>query len=289
MKEWEFPFKYARKKGSSNGGTDIEVTELYDSVSDQFASKTFRAALVEKASRVYALFLKAGVQIRVNGAQAKPDIPELAESKDLRAVRHMIKKDGVEILIMAGLSPVSDRTPRGWFVFCNGRLVLDADKTTRTGWGTDSHPAFHVKYNHFLGYAYFRSKDVQKLPWSTTKEDVDLESPIYQAALAEIRLLSRPVLNFLNDLYGDVKEESEPEHALFKEARPVDVPEVARRANTVFEARLRKESDDDLVSIQYKRPKRKLNKVREVAGRHRMSGSRIGEYTFDWFYERNCK
>jgi hypothetical protein len=82
--KWEFPFTYARPKKSATGGTQIEVTGLHDSVSDQFASKAFSTILGERASRVYALFLKAGVQITVAGVQAKPDIPELAESKDLR-------------------------------------------------------------------------------------------------------------------------------------------------------------------------------------------------------------
>lgn len=286
---WDFPFTYARENKSETGGTDIEVSRLHPTVSKQFVSKTFKTVLVEKISRSYALFLKAGLSIKVNREATAADIPELVESKDLRVVRQMIKKDGVDILIMAGLSPVADRKPRGWYVFCNGRMVLDADKTERTGWGTDSHPGFHVKYNHFLGYVYFRSKDVQKLPWTTTKEGVDLESPIYQAALAEMRLLSRPVLNFLNDLYSDVKEQSEPEHILFKEAKPVSVQEIASRNNTDFKAEVRKESDDELVSIQYKRSKRKLKKVQEVLGRPRMSASRIGEYTFDWFYDRNCK
>jgi hypothetical protein len=287
--EWYFPFTYARKKKSETGGTDIEVSRLNPTVSEQFVSRTFKTILVEKISRAYALFLKAGLDIKVNKGDATADIPELAESKDLRAVRQMIKRDGVDILIMAGLSPVTDKKPRGWYVFCNGRMVLDADKTERTGWGTDSHPGFHAKYNHFLGYVYFRSKDVQKLPWTTTKEGVDRESPIYQAALAEMRLLSRPVLNFLSDLYSDVKEQSEPEHTLFKEAKPVEPDKIANRENTIFKARVKKESEDDLVSIQYKRPKKKLKKIKEVLSKPGMSASRIGEYTFDWFYDRNCK
>src|SRR5712692_3815688 len=193
--EWDFPFT-GREKKSKTGGTDIEISMLNPTVSEQFASKTFKNILVEKISRAYALFLKAGLKIKVNNEDAKADIPELVESKDLRSVRQMIRRDGVDILIMAGLSPRSDKKPRGWYIFCNGRMVLDADKSEKTGWGTDSHPGFHVKYNHFLGYVYFRSKDVQKLPWTTTKEGVDLESPIYQTALAEMRLLSRPVLGW---------------------------------------------------------------------------------------------
>lgn len=212
--DWTFPFTYTKKKKSKEGETEIEVTRLNRTVGDQFSSKDFRRILIDKTSMAYALFQKAGLQIVINSTPVAADLPEFGEGAGLRTVRHLIKKDGVEILIMAGLSPASDRVPRGWYVFLNGRVVLAADKTERTGWGIDSHPAFHSKFNHFLGYVLFRSKDVQKLPWTTTKEGVNRESPIYQAALAEMRLLSRPVLDFLNNLYGDVKEQSEPEHTL---------------------------------------------------------------------------
>jgi hypothetical protein len=231
----------------------------------------------------------AGLDISINGMIATGGLPEFADSKNLRAFRHRLAKDGVDIFIMAGVSPKADRTPRGWYVFCNGRMVLKADKTEKTGWESDSHPAFHSKYNHFLGYLCFRSKDVWKLPWTTTKEGVDMESAIYQTALAEMRLLSRPVLDYLNDLYPDVSEQSEPEHDLLKTAKAVAPQKIASRRNGKFVANVRRLSGDVPVSIQYKRPKKKLNEVRSAIGDPKMSASRVGEYTFDWFYERNRK
>lgn len=286
---WEFQFAYARKKKSNTSGTDIEISKLHPAVSEQFASKTFKSILLEKMSKAFALFLRAGLKIKVNGEVAWADIPDLAESKDLRPVRQMLRQNGLDILIMAGLSPKNDRKPRGWYVFCNGRMVLEADKTEKTGWATDSHPGFHVKYNHFLGYVYFRSKNVWKLPWTTTKDGVDRESPVYQAALGEMRLLSRPVLDFLNDFYEDVKEQSGPERVLFERAKPVSPLKIAVRQNAPFNARVTRTVDGGLVSIQYKRPSKKLRQIREVVGRSSMSASSIGAYTFDWFYDRNCK
>jgi hypothetical protein len=287
--EWDFPFTYTRKKQSARGGTEIEVSILNPEASQQFSSKAFRTLLLEKAAKAYALFRRAGLQIKINGTEATADIPELAETKGLRAVRHLLKKDGVEILIIAGLSPLSDKTPRGWYVFLNGRMVLEADQTERTGWGVDSQPGFHSKYNHFLGYVYFRSKDVQKLPWTTTKEGVNRESQIYQAALAEMRLLSRPILDFLNTLYPDVKEQSVPQHTLFQQARPIAPHKIASRSNNLFKAEVVKESDDSLVSVQYKRPKKKIQRIKEFLQKPNMTAYRVGEYTFDWFYDRNCK
>lgn len=288
-KSWDFLFTYARSKKSKVGGTEIKISSLHRPVSDQFVSKAFKSILDDKVSTAFALFLKAGLSIRINGSIARADFPAFAISRNLQPVTHMLKKDGVDILIMAGVSPKADRTPRGWYVFCNGRMVLKADKTEKTGWDSESHPGFHVKYNHFLGYVYFRSKDVWKLPWTTTKEGVDLESPIYQTALAEMRLLSRPVLDYLNALYQEVKEQSEPEHALLTEARAVAPQKIASRRNARFVANVRRQSGDAPVSIQYKRPKRKLDQIRKGINDPNMSASRIGEYTFDWFYERNCK
>jgi hypothetical protein len=100
---------------------------------------------------------------------------------------------------------------------------------------------------------------------------------------------SRPILDFLNELYSDVKEESEPEHSVFKGGKAIAPQKLASGPNTVWRVNIKKQSDDDLVSIQYKRPKKKLKKIKEALGKSSMSASRIGEYTFDWFYDRNCK
>lgn len=249
--KWEFPFTYARAKRSPAGGTTIEITNLHDTAKDQFASRAFKAILLDKIAVAYALFLSAGLTIKVNGEAARADMPEIAVSKNLRPVRHLIKKDGVEILIMAGLSPMADRTPRGWYVFCNGRLVLNGDKTESTGWGVDSHPVFRPKHNHFLGYVHFRSRDLRKLPWTTTKDGVELESQIYQAALSEMWVLTRPILDFLNDLYPEATEESEPEKEVFRSAKAVAPQKIAGRKNSVWDAKVKRDSEDTPISIQY--------------------------------------
>ena len=99
------------------------------------------------------------------------------------------------------------------------------------------------------------------------KNGVDRESPIYQTALAEMRLLSRPVLDFLNDFYEDVKEQSAPERALFEKAKPVSPLKIAVRQNTLFQARVKKTADDELMSIQYQRPNKKLRFFADCAAK----------------------
>jgi hypothetical protein len=289
--DWSFPFTKTLKQKSNTAGTEISISKLHQPVAEQFRSAAFRKILIDKMSRAFALFMKAGLKITVNGhAVVEADVPDLVESKELQSIRHMIKQNGIDVLIMTGLSPKDDKTPRGWYVFCNGRMVLDADKTDKTGWGIDVQPNFHNKYNHFLGYVYFRSRHLSNLPWTTTKDNVDRESDIYQAALREMRVLSRPVLNFLNNVYEDVKEQAVPERTAFEKAKPVSPLQVATRPNTTFlPVEIKRTPADIQVSIQYKRSQKKLDQIKEALGRSRMSASRIGEYTFDWFYDRNCK
>ncbi len=76
-------------------------------------------------------------------------------------------------------------------------------------------PQWHTKYGHFVGYICFRSDDVDALPWTTTKQGVVFESGVYQAALREMELRARPVIDFLNGLYGDCQEDTHcPENGL---------------------------------------------------------------------------
>jgi hypothetical protein len=287
--KWELEFEYAREKKADSGGTSITIKDLNEIAANYFNSVTFKRTLLEKISTTYALFIDAGLTITANGTEAAAEVPQLAGSSDLKPLRKLQKFKGVETLIMAGVSPKEDRTPHGWYVFCNGRLVLPHDQSERTGWGVNNTPSFHNKFNHFLGFVYFKSKDGGKLPWTTTKDNIELEHPVYQAALAEMQVLSRPVLDFLTRLYpGDIKEEGESERAALHKAKPIPVRTLAKEKDSIFSYKPRKVSENGMVSIQYKRKKPIVEKVKKAIGKE-MSASRIGEYTFDWFFDRNCK
>ena len=236
---WNLEFDYARKRSSKTipAGTTIEITQLNQGAKRMFALQSFNTELLRRISTAYALFLEAGVAIMVNKKPAVPVLPEFAGSEDVKSGKRRFKQKGVEVLVMAGLTPRIDRKPRGWYIFCNGRMVLEANQDFTTGWG-DSLPAFHTKYNHFLGYVYFKSKDVSKLPWKTTKDGVEHESPIFQKALAEMKILARPVLNFLNKMYPSEAPAEQAERETLQRASAVSVESVAsKRQSRSFSAR----------------------------------------------------
>jgi hypothetical protein len=287
--KWEFDFADHQVKKAPVGKTALTVARPSPTIAAQFGMKSFAEILRARIASAYALFITSGLSITLNSHTVTADLPELVESAEIKPVRKLFKEDGVDILIQAGLTPRSDRTPRGWYVFCNGRLVLPANQTDQTGWGLDEFPVFHSKYNHFYGRVCFRSKDVRKLPWTTTKDGVTRESPIYQKALSEMRVQARPVLDFFNRLYPDDPAESEQERESFDKAKPTSAEKAASQPNTPFQAPPPKPRDDVSVKIQYSRPKKQVKKIAAHLQRPNMSAVRVGEHTFDAFYERYCK
>jgi len=287
-KTWQFEFAEQKQKRFMDAGTSIKITGLHEIPKKQFASTQFGMLVKNRIATTYALFIKAGLEITVNDTEIEADIPSFATSKDLKFVRHYMKKDGVEILILAGASPTEDRTPRGWYVFCNGRCVLAADKTEKTGWGVEGNPAHHSKYNHFLGYVYMQSEDVRKLPWTTTKEGIERESPIYQAALAQMRSLSRPVLSFFDRMYSTEPVENEAERRVLAAAKPTALEKVTGTTNANFSAKVKKKKDDDLVSVTFKKTKKEIDRAKKAIDEPKMTPGQVGEYAFDWFMKRNA-
>jgi hypothetical protein len=268
-------------------GTSIRIETLTKAARRRFADPQFPEDLRRRIGTSHGLFLKAGIEISVNGRKALAEVPEVVNSTKLRPVRQTAKYDGVEILLIAGLTPKEDRIPRGWYVFCNGRMVIEADKTALTGWG-DRFPAHHSKYNHFCGFVYFRSTDVNALPWTTTKQGVERESEVYQAALAQMRLSSRPILDYLNDLYpGDVEDLVVEQRDLLRNAPSVPVDRVPAH-NREFSARVPKQLDS-LMNIQYRRRKKDVDKIRQHLGDPKMPAYRVGEETFDYFLEHEIE
>ena len=62
-----------------------------------------------------------------------------------------------------------------------------------------------------------------------------------------------------------------------------------KRRSRAFKANTKKTSEDALVNILYKRPKRSVDKIVRALGKKRMSAAKVGEYTFDVFLRRECK
>jgi hypothetical protein len=252
--QWEFEFDdFGQTEDEGIGGTRIEIPSLREGIGERLSVGSFERELRNRIASTYGLFLLAGIRIVVNGTVVESRMPTVA-GEPFRPVRRIFDFEDVEILIIASLSPRHDRTAHGWYVFCNGRMVLEADKTSLTGWG-DGMPNFHSKYNHFVGLVYFGSTDVRKLPWRTTKQGVEKEAPVYQAGLNEMRIQARPIIDYLNTMYpSELEAEGVEERELLDSAPAVTLPSLSK-AETTFEVTRPARQKRTSVNIQFKRPR----------------------------------
>jgi hypothetical protein len=110
-------------------------------------------------------------------------------------------KDEVSLTLLVGIGPQSTKES-GWYVYCNGRLILDADKSRTTGWGLRESglPKHHQQYNRFFGFAYLDSDTPGSMPWNTAKTGMSEDSDVFRALREQLIRAGRPVIAFLNKL-----------------------------------------------------------------------------------------
>lgn len=224
--KWDFGVPTTgRARGGRSQGTEIHVGELDEDVARHFALSTFSDDLEQRIASTYALFLEAGLRIEVNGQRIESVLPDIG-GQNVTPARAEFSFKGVDVLVVAGVTPKNDRMQRGTYVFCNGRMILDTDRSRLTGWG-DILPSWHTKFGHFVGYLYFESDDVTLLPWTTTKQGVVYESAVYQKALNELQIQAQPVLSFLTRVYpAEVEEAGVPERDALAHVGSVKITQI---------------------------------------------------------------
>ncbi len=290
-KPWDFEFSYIKelsKNNSYDNGTVIRISRLNQNIGERFILDSFQNELREKIETTYALFLMLGMKISINDLEAEPKLPRISKSEEIGYVRKSFTFDSVDILLIAGLSPRSDRIPRGWYIFCNGRMILEANRDKRTGWGVDF-PFFHPKYNHFVGMVYFRSQDVDALPWTTTKDGLEVDSEVYQFALEKMHLNTKPIINFLNALYpSDISEEGVAEKDAYTKTSDAELVTLPKKDSKFIYVRKRAKLPPT-TTISYKKRKSEVDLLKECIGRPTMSNKELGKITFQYYMEMECE
>jgi len=291
--DWDLPFTATgvaknRPDRIPRNGTLIELKSIRDGVRDIMENKSFRNELQDRLQSAYSLFVKLGLDLQLNGTRIEDTTPDLAD-EPLKPARKTLALDGVRAVLIAGLTPKSVATnaaKSGWSIYCNGRLVLDADKTRLTGWNDDL-PQWHSKFTRFVGFAFFTSNDSLLLPWTTTKQGVVEDSEVFIRAKQEMQVQARPVIDFLNRQYpSDIPDEGVQERMLFEKARPVSLTAISK-TDRAFAAPLPKLKAKASTKIQYFKPTAQVELVRDKLGK-RLSLAEIGSRTFDYFFHAEC-
>lgn len=271
-------------------GTDLTVLELTEEAGRWFKLAYNEAQLKDEISRRHQHHIDSGLAISLNGVSIPPSRLEflVSEKPVLHPAYREYDRGDVHIRLVAGVGP-SDPQEAGWYVHCNGRMVLDADRSRTTGWGEPRMtPMFHNQYARFRGAAFFDSEDAALLPWNTTKDGVDEGVPVFMEAYNFMLAMMQPVVRFLDavDRDHDKPEGQRPlvqllDHSSslktitrlsqserFEYQRPPPPPPPSERA----------------VTIQYQKPKRLVELVKKSL--RAPSARAAGAETFDYYVDQ---
>ena len=106
----------------------------------------------------------------------------------------------VQYKIIAGLGEIGAPKNSGWYIYCNDRLVLEADTSSVTGWGVGAVPKWHIDFVMFRGIVFLDSEETLNLPLTTTKKGIDATSGVYKALLPIMINAMVKVLGFLKQI-----------------------------------------------------------------------------------------
>jgi hypothetical protein len=205
----------------------------------------------------------------------------------------------VEVELFAGivrgeLSESEDAEPEdilrdsdaGWYVFCNDRLLLVADQTALTGWGSGA-AAYHPQYSRFRGYVYISGKS-SLLPWNTTKTSVDRDSEVWRTVRFQMVRSLRETLRILNRIKAERQTQSEDERVLTLAANAAKESPLAELAESpaLIHPELPK-LEPNVKGISYSVDIARFEAARETL--EATSASDVGRRTFDWYYERQVQ
>lgn len=228
-KDWDFKFKDYKEDipsiDISKRGTKILVTNLREDVKAQFADNNFIKKLIAEIELENLYNLYKGISISINGKNLNSKNLQLINNDKIKTAYWQHKfENGVNCKIFAGIADKS-LEKGGWYIFCNDRLIVGPDQTGLTGWtggrSSDGGPKYHGQFERFRGYVFFEADDSSLLPWNTTKNYMDVDSPVFITVRQKMIQMMKPVISFLNKL---------------KEERENDSPVDERELNNLIES-----------------------------------------------------
>jgi len=297
---WSFPWAEFEGENISTAhpGTDIKVTKLRPEVALKFGTVWFVNTIIGLVKSKHRQFISDGLQISVNNTRIDATNIYLLVGEGFAPGTDILKfsSDGavpVVAKIIVGVGPSSPKEA-GWNVICNGRVILEADRRSVTGWGLLEEeagrtliPSFHNQFARFRGIVSFDSDDSSGIPWNTTKTDVDQDSIVWRQTFQRMLEMMRPVIDFLNELDADIDENTREKSALLDfvtKATPQRPESFLVKNNFTAPARGSIVKGPKMVKVQYSRTVDDVNFLQDALGLG--SAKAVGEACFDMILKR---
>jgi hypothetical protein len=284
--EWDFDID--ESSPLAEPGVAIRVQGLKPETSATFDDPGFVTSLTEIVSRDYMLPLMRGLQIAINGKLVTGWSLDFRSSRDFVPMRDRYAEGEVLVEIIAGMvssPPVSSDPPArnsdkrsGWFVICNGRVVVAADRTPLTVWGRDKFNAWHPQYSGFVGVVLFSSKHPELLPMTTTKNSIDAGAGVYRRVLSRMMEPTRAWIEYTNTRKAQPPEDRRQREEATK---PLPIQSVKDRKKVKLpEASGMRGEANVLYTVSVDR----MRRLAQAFGRSTMSYREVGTRSFDFAY-----
>ncbi len=284
-KDWDFQFDKA-ENGLQNTevGTCITVENLNEEISLKFDNELFINSLIDYVQKYRTVEAENGLQIEINGITIDYRKEKLLESKDIQTYTHKIEDPEGTITIIAGITEKGEPAKAGWYIYCNGRLVLYADKTSLSGWG-DGSRSYHNSLAEFRGYVYFESKNLLALPWNTTKTGVDTSNRLYILAKQKMVEAMSQIFKKIDEMKRkyDVTDLCELEFIKKAQERELTYSNVAQINQNRDFAISEVQKSEPMTTISFSKPTREVDKVKKNMGEK--TNKAVGIKLFDYYCE----
>lgn len=287
--DWDFPLRNTQKQ--SPLGTTVHIRPLWDEVSTVVSDPNFAAGLRQTIACDYAFLIASGFTVRLNGKRVDPYDFSFRVGGGFAPMRTSEEMAGVTVEIFAGFaeSPpesvdaedelIRRRDPSGWYIACNDRIVLAADKTGRTVWGRDDFPRWHPQYRGFLGIVRLTANDPRLLPWTTTKRAVDETSFVFRTAVERMKSATERCIQYTSLRRGDVDRAREVE----AKAWAVSALDVLMCTTPLFPKITKKRKKG--TTIHYSVTRGELDRAMVLLRDSSLSNKEVGLRTFRFFLE----
>lgn len=297
--EWNFSITRESQELDQNG-VEIIIEQLTDSARLDFSTVPFIHNLRRAIARDYSLHLNRGLKISVNDKIVE-GVPLKFIQNSKYAPAHIsyehediVNSEMVTVEIIGGMvaPPTEDTSIQGrdeeainrrsgWYVACNGRIVLAADKTSISGWGSDGWPLWHPQYSGFMGIVFFTASNAVALPITTTKRNVDVSSEVYLRAKPHMREISRKWISYTNTRKQALEEAKQKEQEAAR--RSILFHEVKKQSSITF-PQLVPVPRVKRANVSYSVPLSKLQDLARELGNVNMKYREVGLKSFDHTY-----
>ncbi len=282
--EWNFQFDRCETDlQNKETGTKIIVEDLNSDILSKFQSELFINSLIDYIQKYRTVEAENGLKIEVNMIEVNYRKEKLLESEYIHPYYKKVKDKQGTITIVAGIAEKGDPGKAGWYIYCNGRLVLYADKTNLTGWG-DGNRAYHNSMAEFRGYVYFESKNLLALPWNTTKTGIDASNRLYIIARQSMNEAMAQIFHTIGNIKKlyDVNDMQEIDFVKKATEKELTYKSIALISDADFTMKT-PEKVIPKTRISFTEPTAEVDKVKESLGEK--TNKAVGEKLFNYYCE----